>query len=309
MENSFTPKAGRTEDDDLDDEGPETEEFVERGVFRVDPVVAAQKLRDYQLPDANAFLIPWFRAAASFGARRVEAHALGDGLEFSFDGAAPDPAVLKELTAGLLNADYGEPARQLAYGALAVQRLKPSALSAIRVGDRTVITICWEGGVLRAAKALKLLRSAYGMSRVKLIIEGSEVPDPAQGGAPAKAWTTQSTEVIVLDDPGARDSGRLRFFKFGMLVEESIFNLGGFYTAYVANNRFTLSLSQSSVVHDKRFERSVRRLERLRRRLVLRDSPRGTMIRVWARRSLIAAGVVGVGALGLWRLWASGLLP
>ena len=278
-------------------------------MLRVDPAVMAQKLRDYQFPDAHGFLIPWFRAAASLEARSVDARGLKDGLQFSFDGNPPAPEALKELTAGLLDADCGEAGRQLAFGALAVRRLELGAPSAVRAGDRTVITLGGAVGSAAAAKAFASLRAAYGMSMVKLSVDGAPVPDPSKAGRPVKAWSNNSTEAVILEDPGAPNLGRVRLYKLGMLVEERAFDLGGFYTAYVSSTRFALSLSQSAVVHDKRYAKLVKRLARLRWRLLRRDPPREVVVRVWAKRSLIAAAVAGASVLGLWRILTTGLWP
>lgn len=55
----------RDEDDDRDDEDDDEDEgeLVERGTFSVDMAVAAEKLAEYQLPDAGDFLLPCLRAA------------------------------------------------------------------------------------------------------------------------------------------------------------------------------------------------------------------------------------------------------
>lgn len=297
------------EDDDLEDDvdEPETAELVGRGAFRVDPAVMARKLSAYQLPDAYGFFIPWFRAAASLGARSVDARELENGLQFSFDGSPPASAVLAELTAGLLEADFGEAGRHLAYGALAIRRLQLEAPSAVRAGDRTVLTVVGGGGA--AQRAFSALRSAYGMSMVELTVAGERVADPSKAVRPVKAWSNNTADAVILEDPGAPRPGRVRFFKLGMLVEEKAIDLGGYYTAYVSSTRFALSLSQSAVVHDKRYAKLVKRLGRLRRRLLLRDLPREVMVRVWTKRSIIALGLAGAGAFGLWRILTTGLWP
>lgn len=272
-----------------EEEDEEDAELVARGTFRVDPSVAAEKLRDYQLPDAKSFLVPWLRAAVASGADRIEAGLEDGALTFSFNGSPPDPAVLEHLTAGLLQEDHGEAARQLAFGALALERLRPDAVRCAVDSGRTSIRVRWGGGARAAAAALKRLRDAYGMCRATLVIGGTAVPDPADAAKPVRSWDKQKTKVVVFEDALTPGTGRVHVYKLGALVETVPFNLGGHYTAFVSNDRFALSLSQSSVVKDKRYAKTLRRLERLRRRLAQREPSTPSKVRDWA--TLIAGGL------------------
>lgn len=272
------------------------EELVESGTFRVDPKVAAEKLRDYQLPNAEDFLVPWLRAAVSFGAARVDADSAPHGLRFTFDGSAPDPAVLKDLTAGLLQQDYGEASRHLAFGALALQRLQPEEVSAQTQGRHTVLGVRWGQGEDRAPAALKRLRAAYGMTSVSLFIDGAPVDDPSKAGVVVKAWDGAKTKVVVVEDALAPEEGRLLLYKLGALAEASVFDLGGHYTAFVSNPRVVLSLSQSSVIKDRRYDKTVDRLRRLRRKLLRREPSMPSKVRTWATRG---AAIVS-GGVALW---------
>ncbi|TPW19951.1 MAG: hypothetical protein FD126_2172 [Elusimicrobia bacterium] len=254
------------EGDEEEDDG--SAELVESGTFRVDPATAAEKLRDYQLPDAKAFLVPWLRAAVAFGASRVEAGVVDGSLAFSFDGASPDPPVLKDLTAGLLQEDRGEPSRHLAFGALALHRLSPSAISAASLDGRTTVFVRWAEGWGPATEALALLREAYGMSATALLIDGEAVADPVRAAVPLVKWAGKKTRIVIVEGPPAAGSGLLRLYKLGALVESLPFDLGGPFHAHMAHNRFSLSLSQSSVVKDARYRRRIRWLGRLRRDLV-----------------------------------------
>lgn len=281
------------EDDDDDDDGDdEAGELVEKGNFRVDPTVAAEKLRDFQLPDAKAFLVPWLRAAVAAGASEVTAGAVDGALEFAFDGEAPDPAVLGDLTAGLLQEDHGPAARHLAFGALALRRLQPDAVLASREGEKTVLRVRWRRSAPTSA-ALGRLRAAYGMTDVPLTVEGERVPDPARAGTPVKAWGGGRGRTVVLEDALTPGDGRLRLYHLGALVETLPVPLSGHFTAYASHDRFTLSLSQSSVVRDKRYEKIRRRLERLRRRLAQREPTLPSKVRTWAT---VAGGVAAAGA-------------
>lgn len=287
------------EDDDLgDDEEEEEGELVERGTFSVDMAVAAEKLADFQLADAADFLIPWLRAAVASHAKRVSAGIVDGALTFQFDGDAPDPAVLGDLVSGLM-VDGGPAARHLAYGALALQRLSPDALHAACEDGLTVLRVRWARRGPEA-KALRRLREAYGMTRTVLTIDGEPVPDPAQADSPVKTWKGARMRGAVFADGAAAGDGRLRLYVFGALVETVPVNMGGRFTAHVTNDRFALSMSQSSVVKDARYEKVVRRLERLRRKIRQRGWTDSTEVRSWGRLAGIGAGAVAATWLGYW---------
>lgn len=282
--------------DDLDDDEEEEGELVERGTFSVDMAVAAEKLAEYQLPDAKDFLLPWLRAAVASGAKRVSAGVVDGALTFQFDGDAPDPAVLGDLVSGLLVGAGDDAARHLAYGALALQRLEPDSVHASREDGLTVLRVRWSGSS-PAGAALKRLRAAYGMTSVALTVDGEPVPDPARAQEPVKAWRGTRTRVSILEDAFAGE-GRVRLYVLGALVETVPMNLGGKFTAYAANNRFTLSLSQSGVVRDARYGKFERRLARIRRRLAqLERSPSALD---WARLTAMTVGGAAAAGAGLY---------
>lgn len=287
------------EDDDRDDEDEEEGELVERGTFSVDMAVAAEKLSDYQLPDAKDFLVPWLRAAVASGAKRVSAGVVDGALTFQFDGDQPDPAVLGDLTAGLLLGAGDAAARHLAYGALALNRLSPDSVQAVREDGLTVLRVRWARGG-HAAAALKRLRAAYGMTGVVLTVDGEPVPDPARAKEPVKAWRGTRTRVAVFADGLAAGEGRVHLYVLGALVETVRMNLGGNFTAYATNNRFALSLSQSSVVKDARYEKFERRMVRMRRRLAQLEPSAAQRAVSWARAAALAAGGAAVTGLGLY---------
>lgn len=298
----MTDDEDEDDDGDEDDEGEGLAELVERGTFRVDPAVAAQKLRDYQLPDAKAFLVPWLRAAVASGASRVVAGVVDGALTFSFDGTPPDPLIVGDLTAGLLQEDHGPAARHLAFGALALQRLAPAAVQAEVEGGFTVLRVRWPGSGGPAAGALKRLRAGYGMTKTVLVVDGEVVPDPARAGEPIKRWEGRRRDAVILDDVLTPGNGRLRLYKLGGLVESIPFDLAGHFAAYVSDDRFALALSQSSVVKDKRYYKTHRRLERFRRRLARREPSAPSRVRTWVTQAAVAAGAAGTAGLGLWAL-------
>jgi hypothetical protein len=291
------------EDDDLDDEEGE---LVEHGVLRVDPKVAAEKLSQFQLSDPEDFLVPWLRAAVASRARRVSAGVVDGALTFQFDGDDPGPDALADLTAGFLSGDGGPVARNLAFGALALQRLEPDAVHAAREDGLTVLRVRWARRG-PGPKALRRLWAAYGMTRTALTIDGQPVPDPAQAGERVKSWKGARMSGTVLEDRGAGD-GRARLYVLGALVETVPVNLGGHYTAYVSNERFSLSLSQSAVVKDARYEKAMRRLVRMRRKLRHRAWSDPAEIRSPWRLAAFAGGAAAITWLGFWAA-ARVLLP
>lgn len=245
-----------------DDDG----ELVERGAFRLDPAAAAEKLAEFQLPDAELFLVPWLRAAVASGARRVSAGVEDGALTFQFDGESPDPSVLGNLTSAFLAGDGGPVASNLAYGALALQRLAPDSLHAGVEDGLTVLRARWaKGGPAR--DALKKLRAAYGMTPAVLTVDGEPVPDPARAAPALKEFGLASARGVIVKSRGVFGGGRLHLYHLGAWVESRPFDHTGEYEAYVTNDRFALALSQNAVVKDRRYEKTVRRLDRLKWRL------------------------------------------
>lgn len=257
------------DDDDFDDEEGE---LVETGGFTVDPKVAAEKLRDFQLADARDFLVPWLRGAAASGAMRVDASTTPNGLEFCFDGKIPPDEILGDLTAGLLHADYGVPGRQLAYGALALHRLAPESVSGDVRDGRTVLAVSW-GGKSPASAALSRLAAAFGMHSLELRVEGRVVPDPARASEPVRSFGGARTQCIILESRRMFGSGRIHYYKLAALVETVDFGLSGPFDAFVSNENFELSLSQDRVMKNRRVEKVTQRLMRLRRRLAQWQPP------------------------------------
>lgn len=253
-----------SDDDDLDDD--EEGELVERGAFRLDPAAAAEKLAEFQIPDPELFLVPWLRAAVASGARRVSAGVADGALTFQFDGESPDPAVLGDLTAGFLGGDGGPVASNLAYGALALRRLAPDSLHACVEDGLTVLRARWARRG-PAKGALKKLRAAYGMTPAVLTVDGEPVPDPSRAAPALKEFGVASARGVVVKSRGVFGGGRLHFYHLGAWVESRPFDHTGDYEGFVTNDRFSLSLSQNAVVKDRRYEKTVRRFERLRRRL------------------------------------------
>lgn len=282
------------EDDEPDDEDGE---LVERGVFRVDPKVAAEKLAHFQLSDPEDFLVPWLRAAVASGARRVSAGVVDGALTFQFDGDDPGPDALAELTAGFLGGDGGPVARNLAFGALALQRLEPDTVRAAREDGLTVLRVRWRKAD-HSRDALRNLRRAYGMTDAVLTVDGEPVPDPSRAKEAVRHWQGARGAIRVLEDARVPGAGQAHLYCLGAWVETVPLNLGGRFAAYVTDSRFTLDLSQAGVVKDARYKKMLRRLERMRRRLSQHEPSRAVRARDLAVQAAAWAGVVGTALFG-----------
>ncbi|MBI5624287.1 MAG: hypothetical protein HY924_10940 [Elusimicrobia bacterium] len=280
------------------------DELVSSGSFRIDRAAAAGKLRERQLAEPREFLRCWVRAAAASGAQLVSVRSSDEGVAVRFAGTPLPPAVLADPLAGLLSEELGEPALQVAYGALAAERLRPSSIKAAVVDGKNVLSAAWDPkGRGTAQDAVERLRRSYGMAFFGLEIDGLAVPDPAAAGPPVWSAGDRFKGIVALEDPRAGSRGRARFYKAGVLIEERVVDLGGAYTAYVADGRFNLDLSQSRVIESKRLRKAMARLRSLKRRLKGRPLSSDTVRSVWLRRAAwVAATAVATSGLGWFAL-------
>jgi hypothetical protein len=285
------------EDDEGDGLDDEEGELVERGTLRVDPKVAAEKLAHFQLSDPEDFLVPWLRAAVASRARRVSAGVVDGALTFQFDGDDPGPDALADLTAGFLSGDGGPVARNLAFGALALQRLSPDSVHAAREDGLTVLRVRWKKGG-HARDALKNLRRAYGMTDAVLTVDGEPVPDPSRAKEAVRDWRGAKGSIRVLEDVRVAGGGQAHLYCLGAWVESVPMNLGGGFAAYVTDARFNLDLSQAGVLKDSRYKKMQRRLERMRRRLAQHEPSRAVRVRDFAVQAAAWVGVVGTALAG-----------
>ncbi|MBI5200789.1 MAG: hypothetical protein HY925_04300 [Elusimicrobia bacterium] len=103
--------------------------LVSSGGFRIDRAKALEKLREFQTPDPELFMLPWIRAAVAGGAKRISLDLARTGdFTMSFDGApvrpdAADPSV------ALFGVNPDPRVRFLAIGILAALRLKPKLVT------------------------------------------------------------------------------------------------------------------------------------------------------------------------------------
>src|SRR5262245_463167 len=116
-----------------------TPKLVASGSFRVDRQRALEKLKDFQLPDPDMFLLPWIRCAVASGATRVTMDL--DSAEIRFDGRGFMREELTDPYACLFDESAPPRNRQLAYALLATLRKSSLVLTSGRSGERLSLTV------------------------------------------------------------------------------------------------------------------------------------------------------------------------
>lgn len=102
---------------------------VSSGGFRVDRAKALEKLRAFQTPDPELFMLPWVRAAVAGGATRIALDLARTGdFTMSFDGS-PVRADQADPSVALFGTNPDARLRYLAVGILAALRLRPKLVT------------------------------------------------------------------------------------------------------------------------------------------------------------------------------------
>lgn len=266
--------------------------LVVSGSFRVATARMLDVLQRNQLADPRDFLAPWIRLAEASQARTIRLSRGGRGLEMRFDGRPLGGALLAEPYRSL-NDDSDEDSpryRHLAIGLLACLRLAPAAVTICsgRGGERTrvrltaaggerieadrddcdetVILLRWTGwrAWFRVGGYLARVRRRIGLARADVFISGRAVPwIPRQNRAWAASFTDGSVHggVVPGGPPGA--NSRVYLYKQGALVEGFLHPTDhGSWEAFLADDGFQLTASQSKVVHDSRYAEALAVLKR-----------------------------------------------
>lgn len=266
--------------------------LVETGGFRVDRTRALEKLRDYQLPDAELFLLPWVRCAAALGASALRVDSDPDGIALRCDGipfpraAAEDPyaALFDEASPGT------EPAAHFAVGLLGALRLKPRSITLASgkgpdrfrltarsleedsvepdesPGGDTVLRVNWQKPTLLGtdlaqavglrgsadARILEKLRAGCGMLKIPLTVNGE--PSPALPEAATTPWIECARDGAraVLISAPSDDRKRVYFYKRGVRAGFVEHDLPLAMVAHVDDDAFRLNASHSGVLEDER---------------------------------------------------------
>ncbi|MFA5139240.1 MAG: hypothetical protein WC728_08400 [Elusimicrobiota bacterium] len=237
--------------------------FIESGSFRVDRSRALETLKEHQLEDAESLLLPWARCAVLLGADSIHVDKDGRDVSMRFGGKALDPGVLKDPFQALFDepAAEDEPARQLAVGILAAQRLSSSE---VRIGsgpDRQT-----ELGVsLRSfrapRRALEKLRVACAMLEIPLFLCETRVSSLWEAAQASGQSFRKGTARGFLVDVPPRQSGRVHLYRQGVRVGETRADLSVPAVGHVNDDSFRLNASHSGVLQDMVLDYAVRQLE------------------------------------------------
>ena len=306
---------------DLDEklDGPK---LLATGSFKVDRTRALQKLQQFQLVDPDAFLLPWIRCAVASGAKDLQLLEIPGGIEMRFDGAPFTREELAEPYEAIFSAEgeTGERARHFAMGLLGALRTGPAQIAVyagrgpeaprLIINDpeaslrelnsppdwSTVARVRWAGLTAgrRAASILSKAREGWGPADANLMIEKIRVSHlPADNGRTIRRflWKNLPACVLVPWEEGARE-GRVKLYKLGALAAElQIPDLPA--EGRIADDSFTLSLSQAGVVHDDLVKSALQRVREEAKSLptVYEASARGLRASDWTGIALLAASL------------------
>ena len=262
--------------------------FVGSGSFRVDRSRALEKLQQYQLEDAESFLLPWARCAVLLGADSIRVDKAGREVGMSFGGKALEPGTLKDPLQALFDepADGDEACQHLAVGILAAQRLSPSAVR-IGSGPGRLTELCVGlKGFRSPGRALEKLRSACSMLQIPLFLCGTRVSSLWEAARASGQCFVKGTLRGLLVAVPPRQSGRVHLYRHGVRAGEARADLSVPAVGHVNDDSFRLNASYSGVVHDMVLHYAVRQLEEhsseLLRRMLAAD---GEEAAVWLRHA------------------------
>lgn len=265
--------------------------LVGSGGFRVDAAKMIEKLSERQLADAEDFILAWLRAGVASGAKGQLALEWGwRSLRLRFDGKPFPESLLKDPYRSLLDPEADDAVRgaQLAYGLLAVLRLKPESIwivsgegaararmmFAVRAGGSeeppadpgsgTLISVRFGGpaGPLRPYLACRRASRGFGLAPVGLSVNGHA---RRTAFATVDGWSRAAQEgwTFAFKLRSGEVSSRVRVYYLGTLIEEleQPTELRDELDAAITHDQLRLSISQSSVVRDERFAEGLRFLQ------------------------------------------------
>lgn len=258
------------------------------GAFRMDRERLLSKLSQFQLANAEDFLLPWLRLAEASGASRIDLDRSGAVLELRFDGRPLAPKWTAEPYAAMVEEDDPDAGRHrhLAYGLLAVLRLGPRSvetwsgsgesrarLSVTRKGLRpragpepggpeTLIRVRFDRtfGGLAALRAILRARDEFGLGGAKLFIGGRPVPPEWRLFADTAAEFSSGTTRGVVIAPLRGQKEKVICFHYLGVFARRVHDAseGPPCIVWVRDDTLSLSLSQDSVVENEAYQGALR---------------------------------------------------
>ncbi|MBI5201489.1 MAG: hypothetical protein HY925_07895 [Elusimicrobia bacterium] len=251
--------------------------FVGSGQFRIAREKALEKLQTFQLDNPAKFLLPWARAAAAAGAKRVNVSVGLADVALEHDGRPFAPEHVADPFGALFDRREDAAAVQAATGILAALRAGPSwialesggrraeirGLADVRVssgkpGSRIRATWpVWNifGSVL-IGQAVTLLKEAVG-DRFELSFDGDRFRSPASGepGLPLKQFTTGGVRGELRASPAGTFPSKLDIRYLGVkCCDVAIWTWPCSMLGWLDSDELTLAVSQASIVRDEKFD-------------------------------------------------------
>lgn len=319
--------------------------WVESGAFRVDRDKALATLAVFQLVDPTRHLLCWVRSACAAGATRISLRRMDDRLEMRFDGAAFEPAELKDPYASLFDKGAKRhrraPLRHLAYGLLAALRTGCASVEVVSgVGERRVCmsavpgrtervdpcpedketdTVVWVLGAKgRAAEqALRHVRESCGLCRAEVLVDGEKAaPRAGPRGLLHLEFKDGDVYGVVSAPEDPWSASKVRFYSFGVFAAEVEVELPSVQVlAEIDDDRLHLSASLDGVARNDRYRtalalldrEAVILLEQVSRALSERLPDTGRMLSEHASARLAWSRVLASGPWCRWRRILIGL--
>lgn len=277
---------------------PGAEALIDSGSFKIDRDRMLQKLSQYQLENAEDFLLPWLRLAEASGASRIDLDRMGRVIELRFDGRPLAPAWTADPYASLFEEEDFEAARhrQLAYGLLALLRLGPESVEVcsgegagrarLRVlpkgekappspepsGPGTFIRVRLDflTGWLVAIRAILRARDEFGLAKAVLFIHGKEVtPEWTLYGEKGIAFENGTTRGVVIPPTKGQNGNSICFQFMGVFAGREFEYTGGpEHIAWIRDDSLSLNISQSGLVENEAYKTALRTARQEASRLV-----------------------------------------
>ena len=251
--------------------------FVSSGTFRLSREKALEKLQMFQLADPAMFLLPWARAAAAAGAKRVEMTRSFSSLVLEHDGASLAGERVEDPFGALFDPYVDPAAAQTAIGILGLLRARPSVV-VVRSGGRRAeirgpgdvrfsdeagphrLEVRWPLYAVRGhallRRAVRRLLASHG-DRFDLRLNGRPAPSsaPDRDPLPSRAFAKGEVRGELRGGKAGTFASRLEIRYLGVTCcEAAVWTWPCSMRGWLDADELTLSVSQSSVVRDEKFD-------------------------------------------------------